>query len=54
MQLAVVYLNEVPNGGRTGFGKLSIEVDPKKGQGLLFFPADAEGQTRTQSWTLCM
>jgi hypothetical protein len=40
---AVVYLNDVPKGGKTGFGRLGLEVNPQKGQGLLFFPADAQG-----------
>ena len=47
---AVVYLNDVPKGGKTGFGRLGLEVDPKKGQGLLFFPADAQGLTFTCVW----
>lgn len=52
----LVYLNDVSNGGNTRFGKLpavtSVEGDPndpkltikpKKGDALLFFPADANG-----------
>lgn len=39
------YLNDVPEGagGRTRFGRLGLDVDPRKGQALLFFPADAAG-----------
>jgi len=41
----LVYLNEVEKGGKTAFGRLGpLEVDPQKGQGLLFFPASADGE----------
>mmetsp|Transcript_17630 Transcript_17630/g.25458 ORF Transcript_17630/g.25458 Transcript_17630/m.25458 type:complete len:142 (+) Transcript_17630:224-649(+) len=52
----LVYLNDVENGGLTRFGKLSaipgvsdpdeanLTVRPKKGDALLFFPADSYGQ----------
>ena len=40
------YLNDVPPGagGRTRFGRIGVDVDPQKGQALLFFPAGADGQ----------
>jgi hypothetical protein len=47
----LVYLNDVPEGGATRFGLLKgagasdpLEVSPTKGQGLLFFPASADGK----------
>ncbi|KAL3935400.1 MAG: hypothetical protein SGBAC_009075 [Bacillariaceae sp.] len=52
----IVYLNDVPRGGLTRFGKLpqladssepgetKLTVRPKMGDALLFFPADAMGQ----------
>ena len=52
----LVYLNDVENGGLTRFGKLpafagtkeegekNLTVRPKKGDALLFFPADAMGR----------
>eukprot|EP00978_Attheya_sp_CCMP212_P009095 scaffold21409_cov54-Attheya_sp.AAC.1 len=46
----IVYLNDVEQGGLTRFGKLfmnggtqSLTVQPKKGDAILFFPADAQG-----------
>lgn len=52
----LVYLNDVDNGGTTRFGKLpaadykrqvkgarNLEIIPKKGDAILFFPADADG-----------
>ena len=52
----LVYLNDVPSGGNTRFGKLpaittvegdpndsKLTIKPKKGDALLFFPADANG-----------
>lgn len=52
----LVYLNDVENGGTTRFGKLpaadyerqvkgarNLEIIPKKGDALLFFPADKNG-----------
>lgn len=51
----LVYLNDVPTGGCTTFRDLQlggtdasgqprrVEVTPKKGRALLFFPSDAEG-----------
>lgn len=39
-----VYLNDVGGGGgSTRFGRLNLEVAPKKGQCLLFFPAAEDG-----------
>eukprot|EP00970_Alexandrium_tamarense_P008467 scaffold1618_cov196-Alexandrium_tamarense.AAC.27 len=52
----LVYLNDVENGGTTRFGKLpaaddkrqvkgelNLNITPKKGDALLFFPADKNG-----------
>jgi hypothetical protein len=44
----LVYLNDVQEGGRTRFGKLpsgggALTVQPKRGDALLFFPADRAG-----------
>lgn len=39
----LVYLNNVPQGGATRFGKLDLSVQPAMGDALLFFPADANG-----------
>ena len=36
MVTALAYLNEVKEGGQTGFPKLNIEVKPKKGDCLVF------------------
>jgi len=38
----IFYLNDVPSGGRTVFDDLNVFVEPKRGQALLFFPADRE------------
>jgi len=40
----LVYLNDVADGGATKFGKLGIEVAPRKGSMCVFFPADARGR----------
>ena len=52
----IVYLNDVEKGGLTRFGKLapnaesqalgekSLVVQPKRGDALLFFPADSAGR----------
>jgi hypothetical protein len=40
----IVYLNDVTEGGVTRFGKLSIDdIVPRRGDALLFFPADSDG-----------
>ncbi len=39
----LVYLNSVPQGGATRFGKLNLMVQPTQGDALLFFPADENG-----------
>ena len=36
-------LNDVPSGGRTRFNRLGIEVAPRKGCALLFFPGFVSG-----------
>lgn len=52
----LVYLNDVPSGGRTAFRDLRVggsdetgrplrlDVEPKKGRALLFFPSAADGK----------
>jgi 2OG-Fe(II) oxygenase superfamily len=50
----LVYLNDVENGGKTRFGRLPspdpspeephLAVQPKRGDALLFFPADKDGR----------
>ena len=40
----LVYLNAVAEGGKTVFGKLGVTVNPRKGDALLFFPANAAGE----------
>ncbi len=40
---ALVYLNDVRRGGRTRFGRLGLDVQPQRGECLLFFPADKNG-----------
>lgn len=53
----LVYLNDVENGGTTRFGKLpaadyvrqakgarNLEIIPRRGDALLFFPADKDGR----------
>lgn len=39
----LVYLNTVGLGGSTRFPELAVDVQPQRGQGLLFFPAFADG-----------
>lgn len=36
----ICYLNNVDNGGETSFDQLGIDVKPKQGHALVFFPAD--------------
>ena len=38
----ICYLNDVPSGGRTVFDDLDVFVEPRRGQALLFFPADRD------------
>jgi prolyl 4-hydroxylase len=39
----LTYLNDVPRGGATSFPNLNIEVRPRKGMALVFFPATLDG-----------
>jgi prolyl 4-hydroxylase len=39
----LTYLNDVPRGGSTAFPNLNIEVRPKQGMALVFFPATLDG-----------
>ena len=38
MLAVLLYLNEVPEGGATNFGRLGVEITPKPGRLLLFPP----------------
>ena len=38
------YLNDVARGGATAFPKLGLEVQPKRGRCLLFFPGHLDGR----------
>ncbi|KAJ1472333.1 hypothetical protein T484DRAFT_3439937 [Baffinella frigidus] len=40
----LVYLNDVAEGGATRFNRQGLTVNPQRGQGLLFFPATADGE----------
>lgn len=39
----LVYLNDVPRGGATAFPNLNIEVQPRRGMALVFFPSTLDG-----------
>lgn len=39
----LVYLNDVPRGGATGFPNLNVEVRPRRGMALVFFPSTLDG-----------
>ena len=39
----IIYLNDVNKGGRTIFDSLNLQIVPKRGKALLFFPADCNG-----------
>ncbi|CAJ1953963.1 unnamed protein product [Cylindrotheca closterium] len=39
----LIYLNDVPQGGCTAFPRMNIEVQPKQGMALVFFPATIYG-----------
>jgi len=45
----LMYLNEVSEGGATRFKRLDIEIKPKKGQALLFFPGFMNGELDTEA-----
>lgn len=40
----LLYLNDVREGGKTKFGGMNLSVQPKVGEALVFFPADAAGK----------
>ena len=40
----LVYLNDVAQGGATSFPALGLNVQPRKGMALVFFPATVDGQ----------
>ena len=39
----LVYLNDVPRGGATRFPTIGLDVQPKQGMALVFFPATVDG-----------
>mmetsp|Transcript_22931 Transcript_22931/g.54091 ORF Transcript_22931/g.54091 Transcript_22931/m.54091 type:complete len:529 (+) Transcript_22931:38-1624(+) len=39
----LTYLNDVSKGGATAFPRLNVEVRPRKGMALVFFPATVDG-----------
>lgn len=39
----LVYLNDVPRGGATAFPNLNVEVRPRRGMALVFFPSTLDG-----------
>jgi prolyl 4-hydroxylase len=39
----LVYLNDVINGGHTAFPSLNLEVTPRRGMAIVFFPATIDG-----------
>lgn len=39
----LIYLNDVEKGGQTAFPSLKLEVQPKRGMALVFFPATVDG-----------
>lgn len=45
----LVYLNDVPHGGATAFPTIGIEISPKAGRCLLFFPALTDGRCDEQT-----
>ena len=45
----LMYLNDVADGGATRFKRLEIEVKPKKGMALIFFPGFMNGELDTDA-----
>ena len=39
----LIYLNDVKNGGHTSFPALKLDVQPKRGTALVFFPSTVDG-----------
>mmetsp|Transcript_6760 Transcript_6760/g.15405 ORF Transcript_6760/g.15405 Transcript_6760/m.15405 type:complete len:636 (-) Transcript_6760:316-2223(-) len=39
----LVYLNDVPRGGSTAFPNLNLQVQPRRGMALVFFPSTLDG-----------
>ena len=39
-----MYLNEPESGGATSFQRLSVEILPKKGRAVIFFPGFLNGE----------
>ena len=40
----LIYLNDPTDGGYTRFERLSMEVQPRKGRAVVFFPAFVDGR----------
>ncbi len=43
MVTVLVYLNDVPQGGATCFPALNLQVQPRQGMALVFFPSTVDG-----------
>ena len=39
----LIYLNDVVQGGQTSFPQLGLNMQPKQGRALVFFPATVDG-----------
>lgn len=46
----LVYLNSVASGGQTAFPRAGLEVPPRRGAALVFFPATLAGQRDDMAW----
>ena len=44
----LIYLNDVQEGGRTRFGLLDVDVTPRRGRALIFFPGFLDGRLDRQ------
>ena len=40
---ALIYLNDVVQGGQTSFPQLGLNMQPKQGRALVFFPSTVDG-----------
>ena len=45
----LMYLNDVPGGGSTFFRRINLEVRPKKGSAVIFFPGFMDGELDTDA-----
>ena len=46
----LVYLNSVASGGQTAFPRAGLEVPPRRGAALVFFPTTLAGQRDDMAW----